>query len=355
MFSVPEFKVVFITVGSCVKLGVDADVAGGEMKERIKTGFVYDERFLDHDTGEKHPESKERLRRIYTRLKERGLLTLLREIPVKPANQRWIEAVHSIHYIRKFEDSCLYGLPDFEHPDNVICRDSFDVALLATGGVLAAVDAVMKNEVLRAFCAIRPPGHHAECSKPMGFCYFNNIAVGARYLLSEYGAEYGIERVAIIDFDAHHGNGVQHIFEQEDAVFYYSIHEHPSFAYPGTGRDFEIGKGRGEGYTLNSPILPGRGDAEYQQSIQRDLLPAMEKFRPDFLFVSAGFDAHKEDLMADIKLSSAGFDFLSETMVALAEKFTEGRIVSVLEGGYNLETLAKLVENHIRILAGYPV
>lgn len=324
------------------------------MEGKKTTGFVYDERFLLHDTGGAHPESGERLRRIYTRLQERGLLPALLEICTKPANQRWIEMVHSIHYIRNFEDSCLYGLPDFEHPDNVICRDSFDIALLAAGGVLSAIDAVMAKEVTRAFCAVRPPGHHAEAATPMGFCYFNNIAVGTRYLLSQYGADHGIERVAIIDFDAHHGNGIQHIFEQDETVFYYSIHEHPSFAYPGTGRDFETGRGQGEGYTLNSPILPGKGDLEYRRAVEKDLLPAMEKFRPDFLMVAAGFDAHSEDLMADIKLSAAGLDFLSETVVELAETFADGRLVSVLEGGYNLETLAELVENHIRILADLP-
>ncbi len=165
-------------------------------------------------------------------MKESGLLEKLTRIEVEKANQRWIEAVHKIHYIMRFDEACISGLNEFEHPDNGICRDSYDTAFLAVGGVLKAIDAVMKGEVDNVFCAVRPPGHHAEVDKPMGFCYFNNVAIGARYLQKEYG----IERVGIIDFDVHHGNGTQHIFDRDPTVFYYSIHEHPSFAYPGTGQ-----------------------------------------------------------------------------------------------------------------------
>lgn len=312
-----------------------------------KTGFVYDERYLLHDTGEYHPESPERLKAIYKRLSESGVLEKLTPIEAIKANQRWIETVHSIHYIMKFDEACIFGFNEFEHPDNAICRETCNIAYLAVGGVLRAIDEVMKGEVDNAFCAVRPPGHHAEVDKPMGFCYFNNVAIGARYLQKEYG----IEKVAIIDFDVHHGNGTQHIFDQDPTVLYYSIHEHPSFAYPGTGREFEVGTGEGDGYTVNSPVLPGRGDEEYRRMIMQDMVPAIKKFKPDFFILSAGFDAHVSDLMSGTNLSTDGYDFVTEVILNLVRRFTDGRVVSVLEGGYNLDVLPILVENHIKMLA----
>jgi len=316
-------------------------------KPMKRTGLVYDERYLLHATGGYHPESPARLQAIYKRLEESGLLAQLTRIEVAKANQRWIEAVHTIRYIMRFDEACISGINEFEHPDNAICRDTYDIAFLAVGGVLKAIDAVMKGEVDNAFCAIRPPGHHAEVDKPMGFCYFNNVAIGARYLQKEYG----IERVGIIDFDVHHGNGTQHIFDRDPTVFYYSIHEHPSFAYPGTGREFEMGIGEGDGYTVNSPVLPGRGDDEYKRLMMQDLVPAFKKFNPEFILLSAGFDAHESDMMSGTNLSTGGYDFISEVIVNLANRCTGGRVVSVLEGGYNLDVLPLLVENHIKFLA----
>ena len=312
-----------------------------------RTGFVYDDRYLLHDTGGFHPESPERLRVICKRLSESGILEKLTLIEADKANQKWIEMVHNIHYIMRFDEACISGFPDFEHPDNAICRDTYEVAYLAVGGVLRAIDMVMDGEIDNAFCAVRPPGHHAEADKPMGFCYFNNVAIGARYVQKEYG----IKKVAIIDFDVHHGNGTQHIFDRDPTVFYYSIHEHPSFAYPGTGREFEVGVGEGDGCTVNSPVLPGRGDDEYRRLIMQDLVPAIKKFKPEFLILSAGFDAHQSDLMSGTNLSTDGYDFVSEVIMNLANRFTEGRVVSVLEGGYNLDVLPLLVENHIKMLA----
>jgi len=312
-----------------------------------RTGFVYDDRYLLHDTGGYHPESPERLKVICKRLSESGILEKLTLIEAYKANQKWIEMVHNIHYIMRFDEACISGFPEFDHPDNVICRDSYEVAYLAVGGVLRAIDMIMDGEIDNAFCAVRPPGHHAEVDKPMGFCYFNNVAIGARYVQKEYG----IKRVAIIDFDVHHGNGTQHIFDRDPTVFYYSIHEHPSFAYPGTGREFEVGVGEGDGCTVNSPVLPGRGDDEYRRLIMQDLVPAIKKFKPEFLILSAGFDAHQSDLMSGTNLSTDGYDFVSEVIMNLANRFTEGRVVSVLEGGYNLDVLPLLVENHIKMLA----
>ncbi len=313
-----------------------------------KTGFVYDERFLQHATFAGHPETSERLEAINTFLLESGLLAKLEAIEAESANQRWIEAVHNIRYIMRFEEACIMGFPDFDHPDNSICRDTYQTALLAVGGVLEAIDQVMDKKIDNAFCAIRPPGHHAEVDKAMGFCYFNNVAIAARYLQRQWG----LERVGIIDFDVHHGNGTQHIFEHDSSVFYYSIHEHPSFAYPGTGREFETGVAAGDGYTKNSPVLPGRGDDDYRRLITTDLVPAFKEFQPEFILLSAGFDAHASDLMSGVNLTSEGYDFISEVIMRLVDKYAQGRVVSVLEGGYNLDVLPELVANHIKMLAG---
>lgn len=312
-----------------------------------KTGFVYDERYLLHDTGSYHPETSKRLEVIVKFLENSGLLEQLTRIEVTKVDQRWIENVHNLNYILRFHEACAKGLNEFEHPDNSICRDSYETAFLAVSGVIKAIDAVMKGEVDNAFCAVRPPGHHAEADKPMGFCYFNNVAIGTRYLQKEYG----IEKVGIIDFDVHHGNGTQHIFENDPTVLYYSIHEHPSFAYPGSGREFETGLGKGIGYTINSPVLPGQGDDDYKRLIMEEMLPAFKKFHPDFIIVSAGFDAHETDMMSGTNLSTEGYDFISEVIMKLVNSCAGGRLVSVLEGGYNLKILPILVENHIRFLA----
>ncbi len=312
-----------------------------------KTGFVYDERYLEHTTFEGHPESHYRLLSIVEGLKENGIMEKLQAIKAEPAKQQWIEAVHNIRYIMKFEEACIMGLPDFDHQDNSICRETYDIALLAVGGVLSAIDQMMLGEIDNAFCAVRPPGHHAETDKAMGFCYFNNVAIGARYLQKKWG----VERVGIIDFDVHHGNGTQEIIEKDDSVFYYSIHEHPSFAYPGTGREFETGVADGDGYTLNTPILPGRGDMDYRKKLTTDMIPAFKQFAPEVMLLSAGFDAHSSDLMSGINLTTEGYKFISETIVNLVNKLTNGKVISVLEGGYNLEILPQLVSDHIKMLA----
>jgi acetoin utilization deacetylase AcuC-like enzyme len=204
----------------------------------------------------------------------------------------------------------------------------------------------MDGELDNAFCAVRPPGHHAEISQAMGFCYFNNIAIAARYIQKQWG----VARVGIVDFDVHHGNGTQHIFEDDPSVFYYSIHEHPSFAYPGTGREFEYGKNTGYGYTKNSPVLPGQGDKEYRQLMQRDLFPAFADFKPEVILASTGFDAHMDDDMSDIRLSTEGFSWIAQKIVEMANSYAKGRLISILEGGYSLQRLPELARNHVEIL-----
>lgn len=311
-----------------------------------KTGFLYDLRYLLHETGPYHPEVPERLQAIYDGIEAAGLLPHLISIQGQRSHMKWVEAVHSQSYIRRFEEVCLNGNQYLDHQDNQMCAETFDTALLAVGGIIETARMMMSGEIDNAFCAIRPPGHHAEKSQAMGFCYFNNVAVAARYLQQEWD----IERVGIIDFDVHHGNGTQHIFERDDTVFYYSIHQHPSFAYPGTGREFETGEGVGYGFTKNSPVLPGQSDGDYRALFEKDLLPAWESFKPQVVLVSTGFDAHEDDMMSDVKLTTEGYSYLIQAAMQLADQYADGRIISVLEGGYYLPRLPELAANHVRVL-----
>jgi acetoin utilization deacetylase AcuC-like enzyme len=311
-----------------------------------KTGFLYDERYKLHKTGHFHPEVPDRLPSVYNGIKEAGLLSKLVRIKACLPEMKWIETVHDKNYIQRFEAACSSGKTIFDSPDNQMCSVTYDTALLAVGGILDAVRQVMDGELNNAFCAVRPPGHHAEINRAMGFCYFNNIAIAARYIQKQWG----IGRVGIVDFDVHHGNGTQHIFEDDPTVFYYSIHQHPSFAYPGTGREFEYGKNLGYGYTKNSPVLPGQGDTEYKRLMQRDLFTAFAEFKPEVILVSAGFDAHVDDDMSDIKLSTEGFSWIVQKIVEMANTCAQGRLISVLEGGYSLRRLPELARNHVEIL-----
>ncbi len=312
-----------------------------------RTGYLHDNRYLLHDTGPYHPEMSDRLISVYNGIKDAGLLDQLTLIPAVRADLKWIETVHASNYIRRFEEVCLSGNRTFDYPDNQMCVDTFETAYLAVGGILDTARRIMEGELDNAFCAVRPPGHHAEQDQAMGFCYFNNVAITARYLQMEHG----IKRVGIIDSDVHHGNGTQHIFEKDPTVFYYSIHQHPSFAFPGTGREFEEGEGDGQGFTKNSLVLPGQGDDVYEQLILNDLLPAFERFKPEFIIVSTGFDGHREDDMSDVNLSTEGYSWIMETIMKLGNQYAGGRLISVLEGGYCLERLGELAANHVRILA----
>lgn len=311
-----------------------------------KTGFLYDPRYLLHDTGPYHPEVAERLEAIYQGIEAAGLLPRLTPIQARRADMKWVQTVHTQDYVRRFEEVCLSGHRSLDHEDNQMCVDTYETAMLAVGGVLETIRMLMDGKIDNAFCAVRPPGHHAESDQAMGFCYFNNVAIGARYLQ----LEFNVQRVAIVDFDVHHGNGTQHIFEGDKTVYYYSIHQHPSFAYPGTGREFEAGTGSGRGFTKNSPLLPGQSDDDYRICIQRDLIPAMEVFNPEIMLVSVGFDAHEEDMMSDVNLSTGGYTWMIRTLLELAGRYCGGRLVSVLEGGYCLERLPELAANHVRAL-----
>jgi acetoin utilization deacetylase AcuC-like enzyme len=204
----------------------------------------------------------------------------------------------------------------------------------------------MNGQLDNAFCAVRPPGHHAEKNRALGFCFFNNVAVGATYLLEHHG----LERVAIVDWDVHHGNGTQHLFEADPRVFYLSVHEDPEFCYPGTGFAKEVGKGPGKYYTLNLPFPPRSGDWEYVEAMKKIGLPRLREFDPQFLLISAGFDAHESDPLAHMKLTQEGYRKMGHLLLDLAQETAGGRVVGVLEGGYNLEVLAQCVEDLLRLL-----
>ena len=311
-----------------------------------RTGFLYDERYQEHLTGNYHPEVPDRLPAVYRGIEAAGLLERLTLIEAVPADLKWVQTVHASDYIDRFRSACSIGDNIFDSPDNQMCTASYEIALLAVGGVLEAVRLVMDGKLDNAFCAIRPPGHHAEVDRAMGFCYFNNVAIAARYIQKEWG----IKRVGIVDFDVHHGNGTQHIFEQDPTVFYYSIHQHPTFAYPGTGREFEVGKDAGYGFTKNTPVLPGQGDKEYMLLLQKDLFPVFADFKPEVILVSTGFDAHIDDNMSDIKLTTEGFTWIIEKIVEMANQYSQGRLISVLEGGYSIKRLPELTRNHVEVL-----
>ena len=313
---------------------------------RNKTGFLYDDKYQQHLTGNYHPEIPDRLPAVYKGIQDAGLLEQLILIKAVPADLKWVETVHDPHYIKRLQEACTRGDNIFDSPDNQMCPATYEVSLLAVGGVLEATRMVMAGELDNAFCAVRPPGHHAEVNTAMGFCYFNNVAIAARYIQKKWG----IERVGIVDFDVHHGNGTQHIFERDPTVFYYSIHQHPTFAYPGTGREFETGKDAGRGFTKNSPMLPGQGDTEYKKVLQRDLVPVFADFKPQVILVSSGFDGHIEDNMSDIKLTTEGYTWIIKTIVDMAAEYAQGRLISVLEGGYSIRRLPELARNHVEVL-----
>jgi acetoin utilization deacetylase AcuC-like enzyme len=308
--------------------------------------YVYHPDYLLHIPPFEHPESPDRLIAINQHLESVGLLGTL--VPVNPdyPDNGEILRVHDPDYLRKLELACRRGDLTLDSGDTYLNKNSYSIALLSAAGAIAGAEAVATGKADRAFCAVRPPGHHAYRSEGMGFCLLNNAAITARYLQ----ARHGVSKVMIIDWDVHHGNGTQSIFYEDPSVFFFSIHENPAFLYPGTGRRWETGKGAGVGTTLNAPMAPGAGDDEYRLAFEQLVAPAAERFRPEVLILSAGFDAHRDDPLADIQLTEEGFRFLSRFTIELANRFCGGKIVSLLEGGYERESLTRCTEIHIREL-----
>ena len=312
----------------------------------MSTGLIYDDRFLNHDTGAGHPERPDRLRAIVRRLKDDGLWDRLTHLAFEPTNETRLERLHTPGYVARVREACAMELPYIDVVDSAINAQSHDLAKLAVGGVLRAVEAVMDGEVDNAFCAVRPPGHHAEADRSMGFCLFGNVALAAEALISDHG----LDRVAIVDFDVHHGNGTQHLLEDRADLLFVSVHQSPQTCYPGTGYAHECGRGPGTGFTLNVPLPPGSGDAEHLAAFDQAVLPRLESFAPQFLLLSAGFDSAAADPLAHMELTTAGFAAITGRLLEVAGRHARGRVVSVLEGGYDLGALGEGVAAHVRLL-----
>jgi len=301
------------------------------------TGFIYHEDYLKHDTGY-HPENAERLISIMRKLEETGITKQIKRIVPVKATKEQIAYVHADAYMREVEAMCKGGGGMLDS-DTPLCRDTYEIALLSAGGLINAVDEVMdkSNNLKRIFALIRPPGHHATSNKGMGFCIFNNIAIAAEHLKRKYG----VKRILIADWDVHHGNGTQDVFFEDPSVLYFSTHQYPY--YPGTGWIDEVGKGEGEGFTVNVPLPAGVDDAGYLYALNNILVPIAMDFRPEFVLVSAGFDAHVADPLASMSVTSPGFALFTNVIKEIAEKNSKGRIVMALEGGYNLDAIAESV------------
>ena len=316
----------------------------------MSTGFIYHDRFLDHDTGGGHPERPDRLRAITARLRDGGLWDRMTHLPFEPATRGQAERLHTPAYLDRLDAACQDGERFIDTPDSAICPTSCGVAYLALRGVLAAVDAVARGAgdggVTNAFCAVRPPGHHAEADRSMGFCLLANVAFAAEAFVTDQG----LSRVAVVDFDVHHGNGTQHFFDRRPDVLFISLHQDPRTCYPGSGFAHEAGKGDGEGFTLNVPLPVGSGDAEYLRAMDETVVPRLEAFVPEALVISAGFDAAAADPLAGMRVSTAGFLAMTKRLLDLADRHCGGRVVSVLEGGYDLAALSDGVAAHIEAL-----
>ncbi len=312
----------------------------------MATGFLYDDRFLDHDAGAGHPERRERLSSTMAHLQAQAWFGQLRMLAPRVAEETWVESVHSHDLIVRARSACEQELPFLDVMDVGISRESFDTALLAVGGAQMLADIVIAGEVDNAFALCRPPGHHAERDQALGFCLFNNVAIAARYLQKEHG----LDKILILDWDVHHGNGSQHSFEDDPSVLYVSTHQYPF--YPGTGAYSETGIGRGEGATLNCPMPAGAGDEQYAQVFVEKILPKIDEFAPEFVIISAGFDGHVDDPLANICLSTEFYGWMSARLMEVADKHCEGRLISLLEGGYNINKLPLCVDEHLQVLAG---
>ncbi len=295
----------------------------------MNTGIVKDARYLNHNMGPFHPESPQRLKAIYEMIASRITYPLFAVQP-RSASQEEILAVHTKPYFERIQNTAGKERVMLD-PDTSTSAQSFETALLAAGGVISALEAIMRKDIKNGFALIRPPGHHAEASRAMGFCLFNNIAIGAEYLLRTGKCS----RVLIVDWDLHHGNGTQHAFEKRNDVLYFSTHQFPH--YPGTGWWNETGLSAGEGFTVNVPLSPGKTDADYLFIYREILRPVAFHFKPDFILVSAGFDIYKDDPLGGMRVSGPGFGTLATELMSMARNLCSSRLLLVLEGGYHLE------------------
>jgi len=310
---------------------------------KAPTGLVTDARFRAHAAPYPHPERPERLAAIESRLVADGLVARCLAVPAREATDAELLAIHTEELVREVDETASRPFTSLD-PDTYASSDSALAARLAAGGLVDLTLGVLSGELANGFALLRPPGHHAERDRAMGFCLFDSIAIAARWAQ----AELGIERVAIVDWDVHHGNGTQHSFYDEPAILYFSTHQWPF--YPGTGAISETGGGHARGFTINVPWGPGRGDADHLAAFDRILLPAARTFEPDLVLVSAGFDAARGDLLGEQLVSPEGY----AAMTARLNELAGGRVVLALEGGYNLSAIASSAAACIRVLLGEP-
>jgi acetoin utilization deacetylase AcuC-like enzyme len=313
----------------------------------MSAGYVYNPVYLKHDTGQ-HVEVAARLEAIISHLEKTGLTSQLTLIEPRPATVDEIALVHRRDYIKEIEETARRG-GGWLDPDTVMSAGSYEAALYAAGGLIRAVEAVMGGEVDSAFALVRPPGHHATAGQAKGFCLFNNIAIAAKYALTEYK----LERLLIIDFDVHHGNGTQEAFYDNPQVMYISTHQYPF--YPGTGSIEETGSGAAEGTNINIPLPAGCGDAEYLKVFEQIITPAAQRFNPQLILVSAGYDGHRADPLAMMELTVAGFGQMTGVIKGLADELCGGHLAFTLEGGYDLNALAASVKATFDTLLGNSV
>ncbi|HEX8911253.1 MAG TPA: histone deacetylase [Humisphaera sp.] len=311
---------------------------------RWPTALVYDGAFKEHLTDDGHPERPARYDAVMGALAAAPYFGRVLHLPPRPATDEDLVRCHSPEYLDVVAQAVAAGERYLPTGDTLIGPRSLDVARLAAGAVLQAVDAVADGRVRNAFCVVRPPGHHANTYRGSGFCVFNNVAVGARYAQSRHG----IERVLIVDWDVHHGNGTQDVFYRDDSVLFFSTHQSPW--YPSTGHATERGAGRGEGYTVNCPLPAGAGRAEVVRAFAGKLRPAAERFRPQLVMISAGFDSRDGDPLGRFRLTDDDFAELTHLVTDIADDHAGGRVVSVLEGGYNLAGLASAAASHVGAL-----
>lgn len=307
-----------------------------------KTGYLSDPLYLRHET-EPHPENPGRLTAIQNQLESSKFYNNLIPIQPRKATPEQISLVHDSNYVARVEQSCANEVRNLD-ADTVISLNSYNAALLSAGAGITAIDQLIDGSIHNAFCAVRPPGHHAEHDKAMGFCLFNNVGIASRYAQESKG----LNRIFIFDWDVHHGNGTQHSFYGDSSIYYSSAHQYPF--YPGTGSKEETGTGDGLGTTFNLPMDAHSGDDDYLSAIEHKLIPKIQSYKPDLIIISAGFDAHQNDPLGQIELSTECFGEMTKLLMHIADDVCDGRLLSMLEGGYDYDALSKSAMLHIQTL-----